>query len=42
MLLGKVIGTLVNCQTYVGLEGVPMLVVQPLTKACVAKGDPII
>lgn len=42
MLLGKVIGTLVNCQSYAGLEGVPMLVVQPLTKERVAKGDPII
>jgi ethanolamine utilization protein EutN len=42
MLLGKVIGTLVTCQAYEGLEGVPMLVVQPLTKSSAAKGDPII
>lgn len=42
MLLGKVIGTLVACEVYHGLEGVPMLVVQPLTKTCEAKGDPII
>jgi ethanolamine utilization protein EutN len=42
MLLGKVIGTLVNCQAYEGLEGVPMLVVQPLTKSQTPKGDPII
>lgn len=42
MLLGRVIGTLVACQVYEGLEGVPLLVVQPLTKSCAAKGDPII
>ncbi len=42
MLLGKVIGTLVACEVYEGLRGVPMLVVQPLTKTCEAKGDPII
>ena len=28
MLLGKVIGTLVACEVYEGLRGVPMLVVQ--------------
>jgi ethanolamine utilization protein EutN len=42
MLLGKVIGTLVACEIYEGLAGVPMLVVQPLTKNSEAKGDPII
>jgi ethanolamine utilization protein EutN len=42
MLLGRVIGTLVACEVYEGLRGVPMLVVQPLTKECAAKGDPII
>ncbi len=42
MLLGKVIGTLVACEVYEGLRGVPMLVVQPLTKLCAPKGDPII
>jgi microcompartment protein CcmK/EutM len=42
MLLGKVIGTLVACETYAGLEGVPLLVVQPLTKTCAPKGEPII
>ncbi len=42
MLLGKVIGTLVACELYQGLEGVPMLVVQPLTKTQEAKGDPIV
>jgi ethanolamine utilization protein EutN len=42
MLLGKVIGTLVACEIYEGLAGVPMLVVQPLTKNSEPKGDPII
>jgi ethanolamine utilization protein EutN len=42
MLLGRVIGTLVACEVYEGLEGVPMLVVQPLTKSREPKGDAII
>jgi ethanolamine utilization protein EutN len=42
MLLGKVIGTLVPCVVYDGLRGVPMLIVQPLTKTGQPKGDPII
>ena len=42
MLLGKVIGTLVACDVYEGLEGVPLLVVQPLTKSRAPKGEPII
>ena len=42
MLLGKVIGTLVACEVYEGLRGVPLLVVQPLTKSCAAKGEPIV
>ena len=42
MLLGRVIGTLVACEAYQGLAGVPMLVVQPLTKKCEPKGDAII
>ena len=42
MLLGRVIGTLVACEVYEGLEGVPMLVVQPLTKSCEPKGDTIV
>jgi ethanolamine utilization protein EutN len=32
MLLGKVVGTVVCCVVYEGLEGVPMLLVQPLDK----------
>lgn len=42
MLLGKVIGTLVACEVYEGLRGVPLLVVQPLTKSRISKGEPII
>lgn len=33
MLLGRVIGAVVPCVTYPGLEGVPMLLVQPLDQA---------
>lgn len=32
MLLGRVVGTVVPCVVYSGLEGVPMLLVQPLDK----------
>ncbi len=32
MLLGKVIGTVTPCSVCEGLEGVPMLLVQPLDK----------
>ena len=32
MLLGKVIGTLTPCVVYKGMEGVPLLWVQPLDK----------
>ncbi len=42
MLIGKVIGTVVSTQVYEGLAGVPMLLVQPLTKEGVAKGEPIV
>lgn len=33
MLLGRVVGTVVPCVVYQGLEGCPMLLVQPLDKA---------
>jgi ethanolamine utilization protein EutN len=42
MLLGKVIGTLVPCRVYEGLEGVPMLWIQPLDKQGKEKGDPLV
>ena len=32
MLLGKVIGTVTPAIVYTGLEGVPLLLVQPLNK----------
>src|SRR5579859_7684454 len=42
MLLGKVIGTLTPCVVYKGLEGVPMLWIQPLDKHGDAKGEPLV
>lgn len=42
MLLGRVIGTVVSTQVYEGLEGVPMLWVQPLAKDGTDKGTPIV
>lgn len=42
MLLGRVIGTVVACEVYEGLAGVPLLVVQPLTKSGEPKGDPVV
>ncbi|HAL91696.1 MAG TPA: ethanolamine utilization protein EutN [Verrucomicrobia bacterium] len=42
MLLGKVIGTVVSTQVYEGLSGVPMLLVQPLTKEGAEKGSPVV
>jgi ethanolamine utilization protein EutN len=42
MLLGRVIGTLVACEVYEGLRGVPLLVVQPLSKSCDPQGEPIV
>ncbi len=42
MLLGKVIGTVVPCVKYEGLEGVKFLIVQPLDKNQNPKGDPIV
>jgi ethanolamine utilization protein EutN len=38
MHLGKVIGTLVPCVIYEGMEGVPLLWVQPLDKRQQSKG----
>jgi ethanolamine utilization protein EutN len=42
MLLGKVTGTLTPCIIYPGLEGVPMLLVQPLDKNLKAVGGVIV
>jgi len=42
MMLGKVIGTVVPCEIYEGLTGVPMLLVQPLDKAGHPKGKVLV
>jgi len=42
MLLGKVLGTLTPSLIYPGLEGVPMLLVQPLDKMEKADGKIIV
>lgn len=42
MLLGRVIGTVVDCVVYEGLEGVPMLIVQPLDQHSEPKGSPVV
>lgn len=42
MLLGRVIGTVVLCEAYEGLQGVPMLFVQPLDKQGEPKGAPLV
>jgi ethanolamine utilization protein EutN len=42
MLLGRVIGTLVTCVVYEGLDGVPLLIVQPLDKGGQPKGTPVV
>ena len=38
MLLGRVIGTVVTCVAYEGLEGVRLLIVQPLDRTGEPKG----
>jgi ethanolamine utilization protein EutN len=42
MLLGKVIGTVVPALTCQGLEGVPMLWIQPLDKSGNPKGEALV
>lgn len=42
MQLGRVIGTVVASTTYKGLEGVRLLIVQPLDKTLNPKGTPIV
>ena len=42
MLLGKVLGTVTPCIAYEGLEGVPMLLVQPLDKHQNPEGSPLV
>jgi microcompartment protein CcmK/EutM len=42
MLLGRVIGQVVLCIVTPGLEGVPMLLVQPLDKTLKPKGKAVV
>ena len=42
MLLGRVIGTVVPCVIYEGLQGVPMLLVQPLDTQRNPKGAVVV
>ena len=42
MHLGTVIGTLTPCVIYDGLEGVPMLLVQPLDRDLKPSGSPFV
>ncbi len=42
MLIGRVIGTLTPCVVYAGLEGVPLLVVQPLDRVGQDHGTPVV
>jgi ethanolamine utilization protein EutN len=42
MLLGRVIGMVVPCIVTPGLEGVPLLIVQPLDKTLKPKGKTIV
>ena len=42
MLLGRVMGTVVTCVAAEGLQGVPMLVVQPLDQDGRPSGAPLV
>jgi len=42
MLVGRVVGTVVACVVYEGLEGVPLLLVQPLDRAGKDSGTPVV
>ena len=42
MLLGRVIGQVVPCIVTKGLEGVPMLIIQPLDKSLKPKGKALV
>jgi ethanolamine utilization protein EutN len=42
MLLGRVIGQVVPCVIYEGLQGVPLLIVQPLDKQLNPKGKAVV
>jgi ethanolamine utilization protein EutN len=42
MLLGRVVGSVVPAVVYAGLEGVPLLLVQPLDQAGQPHGAPLV
>ncbi len=42
MQLGRVIGTVVASTAYKGLEGVKLLIVQPLDRKLVPTGEPVV
>ncbi|HEX7485974.1 MAG TPA: EutN/CcmL family microcompartment protein [Vicinamibacterales bacterium] len=42
MLLGRVVGSVVPCIVYTGLEGVPLLLVQPLDKTGQPEGRTLV
>ncbi len=42
MILGRVVGTLVAAEVYRGLEGVRLLIVQPLDKRQRPEGKPVV
>ncbi len=42
MQLGRVIGTVVPCVRYAGLEGVPLLIVQPLSATGEREGNSVV
>lgn len=41
-MLGKVIGTVTACVVYQGMEGLPLLLVQPLDKEQKESGSPFV
>lgn len=42
MLLGKVIGTVTPAIVYEGMQGVPLLLIQPLDKKLLPAGKPLV
>jgi ethanolamine utilization protein EutN len=42
MQLGRVVGTVVATATYRGLEGVPLLIVQPVERDLTPRGRPVV
>jgi ethanolamine utilization protein EutN len=42
MQLGRVVGVVVPCVVTPGLEGVPMLLLQPLDRSCTPRGQTLV